>query len=398
MTPIYLDHNSTTPLLPEVADAMHEANRAGYLNPASQHQLGQRARRVLEETRERILALLGGKTSGMDADQFLFTSGGTEANNLAIRGLIGQNPTRLVVSAIEHPSVLAPAEYLQTQGIVVERIPVKQHGLIDLDQLEAQLLGRDDRPALVSVMLANNETGAIQPLSEVRELCQRGNILLHTDAAQAITKLDVSFRALGVDAMTIAPHKFHGPLGIGALVLRAGVKLQPQLFGGFQQEALRPGTESVTLAIGFLRALELAQQDYDRIARLTRLRDQLRDLLLSALDDIIVNGQSAPRLPNTLNVAFLGLPRQELLLALDRAGVCCSTGSACASGSSEPSPVLLAMGLASERIESSLRFSLGATTTTADITQAAERIIATVNNLRSRQKQRKSPLSPRVDS
>ena len=396
MNVLYFDHNSTTPLLPEVADAMHEAQRRGYVNPASQHQLGQRARRILEETRERILALLGGRTSGMDADRLLFTSGGTEANNLALRGLAGVAPRRVVVSAIEHPSVLAAAEYLQTQGYVVERLPVRQRGDLELNHLEAQLLGRDDRPAVVSVMLANNETGVIQPLAEVQKLCERGNIPLHTDAVQAITKLPVSFRDLGVAAMTVAPHKFHGPVGIGALVVRANVKLEPQLFGGFQQEGLRPGTENISLAVGFLRALELAQQDQTRYARLLALRDQLRDALLAELDDVLINCQSAPRLPNTLNVAFLGLHRQELLLALDMTGVCCSTGSACASGSSEPSPVLLAMGLEPARIESSLRFSVGATTSAAEVSEAADRIIRTVKNLRSQQKTRKTPLSPRV--
>lgn len=395
MNAIYLDHNSTTPIAPEVIQAMLEVYRGGYVNPASQHQLGQRARRLLEATREAILSLLGGKTSGMDADRLLFTSGGTEANNQLLRGLCGPAPSRILVSAIEHPSVLGAAEYLQTQGHVVERLPVLASGVVDVDRATLLLL-QDPQPALVSMMLANNETGAIQPVEEFSATCRQANIPLICDAVQAVTKLPVSFRELGIAAMTVAPHKFHGPVGIGAIVLRPEVKLSPLLFGGFQQDALRPGTESLALAVGFQRALEIGLADQQRAVRLQALRDRFEQTLVAGIEGLIVNSASAPRLPNTLNVAFVGLHRQELLLALDRAGVCCSTGSACASGSSEPSPVLLAMGLEAAQIESSLRFSLGATSTAAEIDEASQRIIKIVNELRSHQNRRKRTVSPRV--
>jgi cysteine desulfurase len=400
MTPIYLDHNSTTPIAPEAADAMLEVYRAGYVNPASQHQLGQRARRLLEETREAIIALLGGKTSGMDADRLIFTSGGTEANNLALRGLAGKPPGRLVVSSVEHPSVLGPAEYLSTQGFQVDRISVDARGSIDLAHV-TQLLDHGEQVRLVSVMSQNNETGARQSLSFVRTVSRIAGSLLHVDAVQSVGKSALPWqRYTEISAMTVAAHKFNGPVGIGALMLRHGVKLEPQLFGGFQQEGLRPGTESLALAVGMHRALELALANLEqRIAHLSNVRDAFVSRLKTDAPDIVVTspGESIAdcSLPNTTNIAFLGCDRQELLLALDRAGVCCSTGSACASGSSEPSPVLVAMGLPDEVIRSSLRFSFGITNTLAEATEAARRICQCVNELRQRKSQRNSPFSPR---
>lgn len=395
MQPIYLDHNSTTPLLPEVAEAIVQAARIGDVNPASQHQLGQRARRRIEEARERILELLGGQTTGMRADRLIFTSGGTEANNTLLRGLLPAPPARLVISSLEHPSMLGPAEYLQSQGYDVQRIRALPQGTIDLDHACALIEG-DPRPALVSVMLANNETGVVQPLNEVAELCAKAGVSLITDAVQAITKIACPFRDLNVAAMTVAPHKFHGPVGIGAILLRHDVKLNPLLFGGFQQEGLRPGTESVLLASGFLAALEAAERDVDRPQRMAELRDTLEAQLREELGDmVVINGASAQRLPTTSNIAFRGLNRQELLLALDAAGICCSTGSACASGSSEPSPVLQAMGLEADVIEGSLRLSVGAGTTAADIALASSRISRCVKDLQLRQNRRKSAVPPR---
>jgi cysteine desulfurase len=400
MTPIYLDHNSTTPIAPEVADAMLEVYRAGYVNPASQHQLGQRARRRLEETREAIIALLGGKTSGMDADRLIFTSGGTEANNLALRGLAGKPPARIVVSSVEHPSVLGPAEYLSTQGFQVDRIRVDARGTIDLGHI-SQLLQHGEHVRLVSVMSQNNETGARQSLSFVRTVSRMAGSLLHVDAVQSVGKSALPWQQYAeISAMTVAAHKFNGPVGIGALLLRQDVKLEPQLFGGFQQEGLRPGTESLALAVGMHRALELALANLEqRVAHLSNVRDAFVSRLKTDAPDIVVTspGESIAdcSLSNTTNIAFLGCDRQELLLALDRAGVCCSTGSACASGSSEPSPVLVAMGLPDEVIRSSLRFSFGITNTLAEGAEAARRICQCVNELRARKSQRNSPFSPR---
>jgi cysteine desulfurase len=242
----------------------------------------------------------------------------------------------------------------------------------------------DSQPRLVSVMLANNETGLILPVAELAAECRERGILIHSDAVQAVGKIRVSFRELGVDAMTVAPHKFHGPLGIGALLMRHGVKLQPQMFGGFQQGGMRPGTENVALAVGFHAALNLAINDLaDRAARMQSLRDELEKTLQAELPEMVIIGEHAPRLPNTSCVSFPGLDRQALVIALDLAGVACSTGSACASGSSEPSPTLVAMGLPEDIIRGAIRFSVGAFTMTGEVAEAARRIIKTVKHLRS---------------
>ena len=285
---IYLDHNATTPLLPEVLEAMRECYAAPYLNPASQHEFGRRARRRLEDARERIGELVGANLSGRDADTVVFTSGGTEANNLAIRGLLvrgnraGASPSlssRLIISDLEHPSITALADELSKSGYQIDRLSVASDGVIELEDLPRKL-HTDTR--LIAAMLANNETGVLQPVAELAALCAEHDVPLHTDATQVVGKLPVDFRALGAATMSFAAHKFHGPLGIGALVVRHGVELAPQFFGGFQQAGLRPGTESVALAVGMLTALELwhAEQDARR-QRLTALRDDFERTILA---------------------------------------------------------------------------------------------------------------------
>jgi cysteine desulfurase len=401
MTPIYLDHNATAPLLPEVADAMRDAALRYVGNPASQHEPGRQARRALEAARRRVAELLGAASD----DRVIFTSGGTESNNLALVGIgraassLGGQPRpslvgasaaledgsndhapNLIISSLEHPSVTRAAEHLATQGWRVDRLPVNANGVVQVAALESLL-----QPAsrLVSVMLASNETGVLQPVAEIAAICRTHGVPVHTDATQVVGKLPVDFTALGVDALTFAAHKFHGPLGIGTLLVRGDTMLAPSLHGGFQQAGLRPGTESVVLAIGLAKALELWSQEADaRRERMTALRDSLERQLLAGDARAVVIGAAAPRLPHTTNIAFTGLDRQALVMALDLAGVACSTGSACASGSSEPSPALVAMGLPEEQIASSLRFSLGATTTAAEVDEAARRILSVVNRLR----------------
>ena len=383
--PIYLDHNATTPLLPAVVEAMRAVHERPLLNPASQHEFGRQARRVLEDARERIGQLVGADMSGRNADRVIFTSGGTEANNLAIRGLLGDQPAgHLIISAIEHPSVTSVADHVARQGWQMDILGVDGRGVIRVDAL-APLLRPETR--LVCAILGHNETGVVQPVAELAAVCADGGVPLHSDAAQVVGKLPVSFRDLGVATLSIAAHKFHGPLGIGALVVRNGVELAPQLFGGFQQGGLRPGTEPVALVVGMLRALELWNAERDeRVARMRSLRDRLEQELCAAWPDAVVLGAGAERLPHTLNIALVGLDRQALFLALDQAGVACSTGSACASGSSEPSPAQLAMGCQQAVFGSALRFSLGATTTASDVDRAARRILQTCQALR-RQKE-----------
>ena len=372
--PIYLDHNATSPMLPEVADAVREASLRFAANPDSQHELGRQARRALEEARQRIAELLGAKTGGMDADRLIFTSGGTEANNLALRGLADpEQPAHFITSAIEHPCILEATDSLSERGWQVDRLQPNQAGLVGVADV-ATLLRENTR--LATLMLANNETGVIQPVAEVVKLCAEHHVLVHTDAAQAVGKLAVNFTELGVHGLSCAPHKFGGPLGIGALVLKHGVQLRPLLRGGHQQAGLRPGTQTVALAIGTQVALESAAQHLaDKTARLTELRDQFERGLKDEIPSAIVIGAASPRLPHTSCVAFPGADRQALMMALDLAGVACSTGSACASGSSEPSPTLVAMQLEKPLIDGSLRFSLGNQTTALEIADATRRIV-----------------------
>ncbi len=377
--PIYLDHAATTPLLPSVAEALAVAYTTIGANPASQHAAGRRARQVLEEAREAVGAALGARQSGHQADQILFTSGGTEANNLAIRGLARaaspQGPAEVIISAIEHPSVLGPAEQLERHGWRVHRAPVTTSGVVDVAAIRELI---SPATKLVSVMLGNNETGALQPVAEIARLAHAAGAVMHTDSSQCVGKIPVDFAALEVDALTVAAHKLHGPVGIGALVLRHGISPTALLHGGFQQEGLRPGTEAVALAVGLRAALEAWQEDIERTTRFSALRNRLEQQILAGYAGAVVNAADVPRLPQTSNIAFVGCERQRLLMALDLAGIACSTGSACASGSSEPSHVLLAMGLAKEIVGSSLRFSVGATTTEAEIDEAAKRIVGCV--------------------
>ena len=375
---IYLDHNSTTPLLDEAAQAMadYEANHFG--NPSSQHRLGRRARQTLEDARGEIGQILGANPTGREPDRVIFTSGGTEANNLFLLGMAriydaDAAPGEAIISGIEHHSIVGAADVLERRGWTIHRLGVTPDGVVDLGALDEWLT---EKTRFVSVMLANNETGVIQPVAEIAARCARFGVPMHTDAAQIIGKLPVDFRALGVSAMTVAPHKFHGPIGTGALIARHDLAIDPLLRGGFQQEALRPGTEAVALAVGLHAALAAWQREgAKRTERLQSLRDRLVEGLAAGFDgELGVNGRHAPLLPNTANVGFVGLERQALLMALDLAGVACSTGSACASGSSEPSHVLSAMGCSKPVLTGSLRFSLGATTTREEIDEAVARI------------------------
>lgn len=403
MSLIYLDHNATTPLRPEAAAAMARSQAENVGNPASQHAAGRRARRELEAAREGIGRLLGAEVDCFQADRVIFTSGGTEANHLALLGLAGLGLAGLgqagdrrrhaIVSAIEHPSVVGPARWLARQGWQIDWLNATSDGRVDAERLP-NLIRPETR--FVSVMLANNETGVVQPVERLAERCSAAGVLLHTDAAQVAGKLAVDFRTLGVDLLSIAAHKFHGPVGIGALVIRHGVELAPLMFGGFQQEGLRPGTEAVALAAGMHAALEACSRDLVEFReRVGRLRDEFESTLTSACPELIVHGSAAERLPHTSSIAFPVVAGQELMLALDLAGICCSTGSACASGSSEASPTLLAMGVEKGLAESSLRFSFGRGTTVAEGAQAACRILEIYKDLRNKKSGRKTPLPPR---
>lgn len=374
---IYLDNNATTPLDPEVRAAMEPYWSDTFGNPASPHASGRAARKAVEDARELVAELLGAQP-----DEVIFTSGGTEANNLAILGLAGEKPAHAVVSPIEHPCVSECFDWLERRGWAISRLEVDAHGLVDPVELSASL-----RPEtrLVSVMLANNDTGVIEPVAELARKAAEHGVALHSDAVQAAGKIEIDFHQLATASLALSAHKFHGPKGVGALLVRRGISLEPLLHGGGQQSRLRPGTEPVALIVGLAEALRIACRRHDdRVARLCRLRDRLEAGVQAALGSVIRNGPAEPRLPNTSNLAFPGLESEELLLHLDLEGVACSAGSACASGSIERSPTLLAMQLPDAVAAGALRFSVGDRNTVDEIDEAIDRIVRVVRRLRAR--------------
>jgi cysteine desulfurase len=372
---IYLDNNATTPLLPAVAEAMRPFLTDVYGNPASAHQAGRRARRALEDAREQAAALLDAHP-----DELIFTSGATEANNLALFGLSGSPPARLLASPVEHPSVAEPLRQLGATGFHVEWLPVSGEGHVAADAFAAHV--RDDT-RLVSVQFANHETGTVQPVRSLVE-CMGRRAAFHCDAVQAVGKLPLRFHELGVDALTLSAHKFHGPPGLGAMLLRRGVKLSPRTWGGHQQQGRRPGTEPVALAVGLAAALAAAHDEIEsRRGKVLRLREQFLTRIQREAAPVVVNGAGAGGMPHTLNVSFPGTKADALLMNLDLAGVACSTGSACSSGSLLPSPVLQAMGVPDAVLHSAMRFSFSFLLTEAETDEAARRVAAVVARLRA---------------
>jgi cysteine desulfurase len=371
---INLDNNASTPVHPEVWEAMRPFMLADAGNPASSHALGRRARRALEDARETVAQLLDAQ-----ADEVLFTSGATEANNLAIFGLAGTNPGTIFSSAIEHPCVVEPVQQLTKRGFAHRPLPVSRQGIVELFP--------DSWPSdtrLACLMLANHETGAIQPVGELATLLG-GRTPFHCDAAAAAGKMPIAFRKLGVTSLTITAHKFHGPKGIGALLLRKDARLTPLFFGGHQQHAKRPGTEPVALAVGLAAALNLAVRQMETHWRhCLALRQRFLQLLRAGADPVVLNGRDEGGLPHTLNISFPGCAADVILMNLDLAGVACATGSACSSGSLLPSPVLQAMGVPTEVLRSAMRFSISGLTTMAEIEDASQRIIMVANKLRDK--------------
>jgi cysteine desulfurase len=382
MTSIYLDNSASAPMLPAVWEAMRPflAEVAG--NPASSHHAGRRARQALESARE-----LTAKHLGAAPDEVVFTSGATEANNLALFGLAGRLPGRLLASPVEHPSVLEPLHQLRHRGFDLDYLPVDVGGTVAVDDLERFLR---PLPRLVTVMLANHETGALQPVIQVAGALPDG-AALHCDAAAGAGKVAIDFHGLGAATLTISAHKFHGPKGAGALLVRRHTELTPLLYGGHQQQSRRPGTEAVALAVGLATALDLAMREREeRWQRVTSLRHVFLEQLRRLAAPVVVNGPPNPPpwggeggVPHTLNLSFPGCQADVLLMNFDLAGICCSTGSACSSGSLLPSPVLQAMGVGADRLNSAMRFSLSHLLTEGEIIEAARRIGDAVRRLRA---------------
>lgn len=374
MRSIYLDNNATTPLLPAAGEAMRPHLGEMFGNPASAHHAGRRARRALEDARECCAALLGS-----EPDEVVFTSGATEANNLALFGLAGELPASVIVSAVEHPSVTEPVQQLKRLGFGLDVLPVDGNGIASPAALPP-LLCPDSR--LMAVMRANHETGALQPVAELADLLD-GRLASHCDAVQAAGRVPIQFRDLRVTTLSISAHKFHGPAGIGALFVRRGTSLHPRVWGGQQQQGRRPGTEPVALAVGMAVALDAACREMEaRTAHVLRLRQLLLHRLNATSAPVILNGPENNGIPHTLNVSFPGCAADVLLIRLDLAGVACSTGSACSSGSLLPSPVLQAMEVPPDRLRSAMRFSLSPFLTEAEVEDAAGRIAACVRILR----------------
>jgi cysteine desulfurase len=370
---VYLDHAATTPMRPEAIAAMTE-RLAELGNASSLHAPGRGARRIVEESREAIAQALGARPS-----EVVFTSGGTEADNLALKGLYWArrkaDPARrrVLVSAVEHHAVLDSATWLgQHADAEIDWLPVDAYGRVDLDALAAAIRRDPASVALVSVMWVNNEVGTVQPVAEVAELAHEHGIPVHTDAVQAVGQLPVGFAASGADAMTVTAHKVGGPVGVGALVVRREVDLVPLLHGGGQERDVRSGTLDVAGIAGFAAAVVAAVAEREALAaELTKLRDELVRQVLEAVPDAELNGDPGPeperRLPGNAHFSFPGCEGDSLLLLLDARGIACSTGSACSAGVAEPSHVLLAMGHDEKRARGSLRFSLGHTSTAADV-------------------------------
>ena len=381
---IYLDNNATTRLDPQVAEAIRRVWDLGPLNPSSQHRAGRQARNLLDEAISELGRCLGADVDSPGGDSLVLTSGGTEANNLAVLG-IGDASGPLVISALEHPSVLEPARAAARAGREVRLIPLTSNGRIDLAAARELIVERSPRPALVSVMSANNETGVIQPLAELAAICREAAVPLHVDATQTVGKMPLDFAALGLAALSAAALKFHGPAGIGLLLVRSGVPLRSALLGGEQQLGKRAGTEPVGLAVGMATALTIALQQLDASATLMgQCRERLETGLLGDFPELVIHGVSAPRLAGTTCISFPGADRQAMLMALDIAGVACSSGSACASGSSRPSHVLAAMGVAGELIDTALRFGFSRFSTTDDADRAVELISRQYRRLREK--------------
>ena len=375
MEKIYLDHNATTPLHPEVLNAMLPALQDNFGNPSSIHSFGRSARVQLDEAREKVARLIGASSS-----EIIFTSGGTEANNLALLGVaLKDKEKKIITSKTEHPSVLNPCRQLEEQGVEVHYLDVDRFGRIDINNLESQIT---ESTALISLQHANSETGVLQDIKKISELARSNGVLFHTDAVQSVAKIEFDLKDYPVDMLSISAHKFNGPKGVGALFLRKGT---PALFapvsGGSQEKKRRGGTENVAGIIGFGKACEIAIKRVStlEVSRVAELKDYFYNKVYEMIPGTELFGDMQNSLPNTLNLGFAGVEGDTLLIAMDMEGVAVSTGSACSSGTGLPSPVLQAMGLPDNKINSSIRFSLGCSTTKKELDSVLKTLLKAVS-------------------
>src|SRR6266850_5387240 len=396
MNRVYLDYNATTPVEPEVLDAMLPYFSGAFGNAASIHTPGQRARAAVETAREQVAALIGARPQ-----EIVFTSGGTESDNHAIFGIVSPSltsfasstsltsPPHLITTAIEHEAVLNTCQALEKGGVRVTYLPTDAQGQINLDDLRRAIC---PETVLITVMHANNELGTVQPLEGIGRIAKEADIYFHTDAVQSAGKIPINVNSLQVDLLSISGHKLYAPKGIGALYVRGGTRLRQLLYGGHHQRGFRPGTENVAGIAGFGKAAELARKSFAEDAqRVAALRDKLQQGLLQCVPQSRVNAGAAARTPNTANIVFPGVEGEALLIALDLKGLACSTGAACSSSAVEPSHVLTAIGLPPEEARASLRFSLGRHSTEQEIDFALQVVPSAVEQLREL-----SPTYPKV--
>lgn len=377
-TRYYFDHNATTPVRPEVIEAMLPYYTDVFGNASSIHSFGREAREALEESRRKIAGILGAAE-----EEIIFTGCGTESDNIALSGVMTGAPegkTGLVTTAIEHSAVLKTARMLEQKGFTLTVIGVDGRGVVDLDELRR---AAGPNTALVSVMHANNETGAIQPIEEAAQIAHAAGALFHTDAVQSAGKISINVREMGVDLLSLSGHKVNAPKGFGVLFIRRGIAVTPVTYGGSHEYGLRPGTENVAGAVGFARALELATAEMETKTRtLSQLCERLETGLLKRIPDSVVNGGDAPRLPGTTNISVPGVDGEALLISMDMAGIALSTGSACRAGDVAPSHVLLAMGVDPRTATSSLRFSMGWGTSAESVDYVLDALPPIVERLR----------------
>jgi cysteine desulfurase len=374
----YFDHNATTPVAPEVLETMVSCLGQVYGNASSIHHFGQAAKQKLEAARRQVAALIHASPA-----EVVFTSGGTEADNLAIFGVVraaGRPLAHVIVSSIEHPAVLASAAQLEREGVAVTRLPVNANGIVDPEGVRRAI--RPDT-VLVSIMHANNELGVVQPIAEISRIAREAGVALHVDGVQALGKIPVDVETLGVDLYSMSGHKLYAPKGVGALYVSKGTRLAPTAFGGHHERDRRPGTENVPGIVAFGAACELAERTLAAESeRLAALRDRLESAVLGRISGTGVSGRYANRTPNTSNIYFDGVDGEAMVIALDLRGFAVSTGSACSSGAIMPSHVLTALGLSADRARSSLRFSLGRTTTAEQVDALVDAVEASVAHLR----------------
>jgi cysteine desulfurase len=374
---VYLDNNATTRLAPEALEAMMPYLTEWYGNPSSVHRFGQRSRQAIDQARSQVARLIGCADGELS-----FTGGGTEAINTAIRGLLAaRSPRRrIITTTVEHSATRELCRELAKEGVEVIEIDVDGRGGLDLDALGMAL---DQQVALVTAMWANNETGVLFPVEQIARLCKEKRVPFHCDGTQAVGKIPVDVKQVGMDVMSLAAHKFHGPKGVGGLYVRRGVRIRPLIIGGPQEHSRRGGTENVPGIVGMGRAAELAAADLPAMARVAALRDRLEQDILTRIDETYINGRTDERLPNTTNIGFARLEAEAILMLLSEQGICASAGAACSSGSLEPSHVLRAMKIDERVAHGAIRFSLSRYTTEADLERALHVLPGAIERLRA---------------